>query len=434
MSKSGIHKGFAASLFAGAMLANGAAAAADPPSPATTPSTAAPSTGTASGTYTANFVDLQAGVGYSGSPDLSFRNGGTGFARISASGVHSWTTERSFTSLTGFVENSTYFNHIGSRQLFNLNGHTRQELSETVTAFGDLGFSGDFAGQLSNRLLLVPAVPPVPEVGNPLPPSTTSSPDLFAFGGRNYRLNGQVGATIRTSELGTLSLTAGAQRSWFPHFSFANYWTYHASAGYSQAVSERTSVGGTVYFTRQDYSQGGWANIVNPTLTAHTQLSETLTADGSIGVLIIDQKNNGTKDHSVSPSFSASLCSVTTLSSFCARVQRDANSALNSRIANFGTRATTNTTAVVDYFRHLSPVDTVQASLTATHYSSSSSINGTRLSTTYVAGLVGYDRKIGHRVAVGVQGGGRQLYQVGPNPKFDVNANVYLRYRLGDVQ
>lgn len=412
---------------AGALLATASGAAADTPT----------SDSQSSGTYTANYVDLIGSLGYSSSP--GFGSGeSSAFARVSAYGVHSWTTERGFTSLTGFVENTTYFNHFGSRQLFDLGAHTRQEVSEKVTIYGDLGFTGDFDGQLSNRLPTVPSQPPITEPGNPLPPPSTS-PDVFAFTGRNYRLFGDLGATIRTFERGTLSLTLGAQRSWFPGSSNVdNYNTYHGSIGWSTQVSERTSVGATVYLQHQDYSQGGWANVVNPVATVHTQLSESLTADGSIGVLVIEQRSFGSTDHRVSPSFSGSLCSTTTVSGFCVRVQRDANSALSSRIANFGTNATINTTGTVDYYRHLGPYDTIQASLTATHYDSaspsSSSPNGNNFTTTYLSAVLGYDHRIGHRLAIGVSGGARKLYQTGPDPKLDLNANVYLRYRLGDVQ
>ena len=38
-------------------------------------------------------------------------------------------------------------------------GTATQSVSPTVTVYGDLGFSGDFAGQLSNRLFSVPSGP-----------------------------------------------------------------------------------------------------------------------------------------------------------------------------------------------------------------------------------------------------------------------------------
>ena len=48
-------------------------------------------------------------------------------------------------------------------------------------------------------------------------------------------------------------------------------------------------------------------------------------------------------------------------------------------------------------------------------------------------GVVGYDRKLCQRWAAGVNGGVRKLFQDGPDPKLDLNASIYVRYRLGDL-
>ena len=61
------------------------------------------------------------------------------------------------------------------------------------------------------------------------------------------------------------------------------------------------------------------------------------------------------------------------------------------------------------------------------------SIDGDKLRSSYLSGVVGYDRHIGHRFFAGVEGGVRQLFQTGPDPKLDLNASVYVRYRLGDL-
>ncbi len=422
------HRSFAARMLAGAFLLTGAAAGAAPPETSTT--------GEASETHIANYVDLQVGAGFSSNPRLGFTSRSSAFGRISASGVHSWSTERSSTSIHGYIENTTYLRNYGSQQIFDVGANTSYLASPTVSLYGGINFSGDINGQLSNRLLTTPTGPPIViDPNNPLPPPTVI-PDVLGFNGHNYRLNAQGGATIRTSELSTVSLTAGAQHSWFTGDSDANYTGYFGSVGYSRSVSERTSLGATVFLQHQDYSHGGWANVVNPVLTAHTQLSETWSADGTAGVLYIEQKNSGVRDHSVSPSFSASVCNAGTLSRFCARITRDASSALDTRVANLGTRATIHTTIGANYYRQLSADDSISGQFTATRYSStgSSTPPSTRLTTTYFSAVAGYDRRVGHRLGAGVQGGVRKLFQVGPDPKTDVNANIYLRYRLGDIQ
>jgi hypothetical protein len=50
-----------------------------------------------------------------------------------------------------------------------------------------------------------------------------------------------------------------------------------------------------------------------------------------------------------------------------------------------------------------------------------------------ISAVAGYDRKIGARLAAGVSVGARKLYRDGADPKSDLNGNIYLRYRIGDI-
>jgi hypothetical protein len=391
-------------------------------------------TGGAARASTTDFLDLEAGVGFSSNPGLRFDGESSVFGRISASGVHQWTSEKGSTSIHGYVENTTYLRGgYGSKQNFSLGANTNQAVSETVTVYGDLNFSGDFAGQLSNRLIAVPGEPVPVDPNNPLPPTTTY-PDLFGLSGRTYRASGDVGASIKTGARGVVSLTAGAQRSWFtgPNRD-ADYTSFFGSAGYSTQVSERTRLGASVYLQHQDFRHGDWANSINPVINFSTQLSESLRATAAIGVLVIRQRSDGDTNDSVSPSFSGSLCSDGSISRICARVARDAQSSLSSGIVNGQRGAAVNTTAAVDYFRKLGPNDTLQASLSFVRSETPAAINGDKFRSNYLSAVVGYDRHIGNRLYAGVQGGVRRLFQTGPDPKADFNASVYLRYRLGDL-
>jgi hypothetical protein len=420
----------AATALTSALLVTGGAAQAQTAPPSTTQSEEQAKPEARSTT----FLDLEAGLGFSSNPFLQFNDHSAAFGRISASGTHQWVSEKGVTAITGYVENTTYFSGgYGSKQIFDVGASTHQAASETVSVYGNLNFSGDFAGQLSNRLISVPTQPVPLDPSNPLPP-TANYPDLFGLSGRQYRATGNVGASIRTGPTGTLSLTAGAQHSWFTGTSSElDYTSYYGSGGYSAQVSERTSVGGTVYLQRQDYQSGGWANIINPVATVSTHLSESLTADAGIGIMAINQHSLGESDHTLTPSFSASLCSIGTESRFCGRISRDAQSALSSNVLNGQRSATINTSIAADYFRRLSREGTLQASLTAVHYDDAASLNGNDFQSTYVSGVIGYDRHLGNRIYAGVEGGVRRLFQTGPDPKLDLNASVYVRYRLGDL-
>lgn len=411
MSRFSRHNQVVAIALAGVALASGAPAAAD----------------------TSNTLDLSGGAGFSTNPGISSHSGTSGFGRLSAYGNHSWITERSSTSIHGFLENTFYFNggH-GSQRIFNVGADTNYTVSPTLSLYGNLYFFGDFNGELSNRLISVPSGPP--PVTNPGLPPPTTLPNFFGFGGHTYQLNGQVGASIRSSELSTISLSAGAQHGWYTGNSVADYTTYFGSVGYSRQISERTSIGPSLYATYQDFTQGNSANIINPSLTAHTQLSETVTADGAVGVLVLTQHRFGVSDTKVSPSFRLGVCGQGTVSSICAHVARDARSSF-SNPTTIGSRSSITTTADVTYYRQVSEKGTIQGSLYATHYSASTTgPNGTNLQQTYLSAVVGYDRGIGHRLFAGITGGARKVFQTGSDPAVDFNANIYLRYRLGDLQ
>lgn len=390
--------------------------------------------GRAAHAETIDTLDLVGGLGFSTNANTSGNGNTSGFGRLSAYGNHNWTTERSSTSVHGFVENTFYFQHYGSQRIFDVGADTNFTVSPTLSLYGNLVFLGDFNGQLSNRLFGVPSgPPPVNDPNNPLPPPTVG-PSVFAFNGHSYRVNGQVGASIRSGELSTISLGAGAQHGWYTGNSAADYTTYFGHIGYSRQLSERTSLGPALYFTHQDYTFGRSANVINPTLTAHTQLSESVSADGSIGVLVLEDHRLGHTDTTVSPSFSLGICSQGQVSSLCAHVARDAQSAFNNPTA-VGSRGSVTTTGDLSYFRRVSERGTVQASFYATHYSTGTTgPSGQDFSQTYLSAVAGYDHKIGQRLFTGVTVGSRKVFQTGPDPKVDFNGNIYLRYRIGDVQ
>jgi hypothetical protein len=122
------------------------------------------------------------------------------------------------------------------------------------------------------------------------------------------------------------------------------------------------------------------------------------------------------------------------VSSICAHVARDAHSSF-ANPTTVGNRSSVTTTADVTYYRQVSEKGTIQASLYGTHYSASTvGPLGPDLRQTYLSGVVGYDQGIGHRLFAGVNVGARKVFQTGPDQKVDFNANIYLRYRLGDLR
>ena len=162
-----------------------------------------------------DYLDLTAHLGYSSNPFLEAGNSrSSSFGRVSARGVHAWGGERSQSSISAFVEASTYLNDYGLKSIFSVTGDTQFQASERVSVFGNAGVSGDLGGQLSNRFLYVPPVAVVPNPNQPPPPIVVDDPDLFSFTGRQYRIYGQGGASFQVSQGSSLTVSGGAQRSW----------------------------------------------------------------------------------------------------------------------------------------------------------------------------------------------------------------------------
>ena len=94
-----------------------------------------------------------------------------------------------------------------------------------MKVYGDLTASGDIAGQLSNRFTSpVPVGPAPPPV---IIPPIGTTPELLNLTGRQYRLSGQVGASITTSARSSVTISAGAEHGFFTgKNNVADYTTY----------------------------------------------------------------------------------------------------------------------------------------------------------------------------------------------------------------
>lgn len=391
---------------------------------------------------TRSTLDLSAGIGASSNPSLQIGGDASAFGRFSALGTHEWRSERTTTVLSAYGENTTYLSGgYGSKQIFDLRARSTHSVNPNLTVFGNLGFQGDVNGQLSNRFTSVtpafdspPSDQPTPVVSDD-PTFILNDPTFIGgFNGRQYRLSGLVGLSMRANERGTISLSAGAQRNFTSGGdSNVDFNTYFGTAAYDHQFSERTSAGFSTNVQYQDFDHGLSSFVVNPLITARRQFSDQLVGTAAVGLLFTRQELlGGGTDSSIDPSFSFSLCRLGERDRLCGRVSRDARS---SR-AGFGPQANApaiTTLASVNYSRQLDAKQSIQLSVSAIRSSSQFS-DGDNFRTSYLTFLAGYDRKVRERLAVGVTGGARKLFQPGADPKTDINANAFLRYRLGALQ
>lgn len=375
-----------------------------------------------------SFIDLTAGLGYATNPFLRFGNStGSGFGRLGARGLHSWMTERTRTSLTGYVEGSTYLHDYNLKSIFSVSGDTQHRASETVTVFASAGLSGDLSGQLSNRFLYVPPGPVVPDVTVPPPPVTVQDPDLFSFAGRQYRAFGQGGASFGLDERSSVTVSGGASRVWFTADLLNDYTTMFANGAYSRTLSQRTTVGFNVAVNRTQYDDSGdHSTIVTPTVNIRTQLSEFWDVRASVGASFSSFERAGESNHSTGLSIDSSVCHNTETERLCGRATRNSTSLSRGALV-------TTTTVGVDWFKELDDKQTVQLSASASRFSSDDELVSNFKSTHWRA-AANYSRVISTRLSGGADLGIRRLSTEGPDPDTDLSGSIFLRYRLGDLQ
>lgn len=376
----------------------------------------------------ADYLDLTGSVGYSTNPFLEIGNSeSSAYGRVSARGVHMWGGERSQSSVSAFVEASTYLNDYGLKSIFAVNGDTQYQASEKVSLFASGGVSGDLAGQLSNRFLYVPSSPVVPDPNLPPPPIVVDDPDLFSFTGRQYRIYGQGGASIRMSERGTLTMSGGAQRTFYTDDLLDDYTTVFANGTYGHTLSERTTVGFGVGVSHTNYSDSSSSTTtINPTVNIRTLLSENWDASASVGVSFskVDDEIGG-NDSSTNLSVDAQICRSMEFDRFCGRVARYAQSSSRASIV-------TTTTVGLDWYKKLDDNQTIQLSAAVVRYVSEfEALNDFRSHHYRLA--ASYSRRINTRLSGGVDVGVRSLRQEGPDPDVDIGGTLFLRYRLGDL-
>ena len=376
-----------------------------------------------------DYVDVEAGAGYSTNPFLGINTGtGRAFGRVSAHAVHNRWTERSSTSLSAYGENITYLGRYGSQLLGKVSAHHDEQTSEKLRLFGDVDASLDRSGQLGTRFIGAPSALPVnivPTPGLPVDPNV----DVYADG-RTYRFSGQVGGQLTSAPRDVWTFLAGYSRSMFRGASLdRNVSEMFASVGYSRRLDEHTAVGGLVSGRQSDYDGPGKVRVITPQATFHKVLSSQTTLDGALGVSFARVDDGITVHNFVGLAANITLCHVGQKDRLCATFARDQQT---SSIAG----PATSLSAGVNYGREIDAKQSVQLNLSASRYSQQTNTFITPLAigrSDYVAANASYTRKLGSRFYSGLSATARKLYRDGPNPKADVGGSIFLRYRFGDI-
>ena len=362
------------------------------------------------------FLDLQASAGYSSNPFLFEDGDGGGFGRVSANGFYGITGERSSTSLSAFVENSTYTNGQGSQQLANVAINQSYQASPTVALTAGASFSVDFGSQLSSRFLNTSTAIPttLPEI--------IIDPALFNRNRRSYRVGGNVGATFKISERDVISLSAADQQVFYDKdASDLNVNVASAEAAWTRQLDERTSFGARVTGQEANYgTPGESASVYSLQGTVNRQVAEGWSASVAAGVSYAIRRSLTGNSRSVGPALDASICHSRPDEQICGQVSRSVQTAI-------GQDALTQTSFALNYFRKLNANDTVQARAGLTRFGS----RGGFARVNYLSAGANYSHRFSDRLSGGADLSTRDLYQRGRNVPADVTGSVFLRYRIG---
>ncbi|HEV2593848.1 MAG TPA: hypothetical protein VGU01_01450 [Sphingomicrobium sp.] len=405
---------------------------APPPAPGTAADgTTAPTTHAGQSTY----VDLEAGAGYSTNPVLSVgSNSGSAFGRLSAHAVHTRTTDRTTTVVSGFAQSVFYTNGLNSAQSFDLNGRHQAAVNEKLRLFVDGDFAFDRGGQLDTRILSVPDLSLLS--GSTVPPAQFArGSDFLSVTGKTYRAGAHIGGQLVLGPRDSFDFSTGIDHSTFRNGLFdTRSTTIPASIGYDRQLNERTSVGTRVVAQFTHYSGvilNGARNfrVITPDVTGQIRLSEKLKFSGDVGVSFSSVDDGLLTRHSTGVTADANLCSATERTQFCGQLslqQQAATSVGPARVMSAG----------MDYSRRLGSSDTIQFSLSAVRYSNPILVVAVPsfAHATYVRVAADYSRKVGNRLYGGVDLAARKITQHGPGPDTDLSAAVFIRYRLGDVE
>jgi hypothetical protein len=378
------------------------------------------------------YVDLEAGVGYSSNPLLSIVNDqGSAFGRAAIHVVHSRVSARSTTVLSGYAEDYTYINHQHSQPSVSLSARQTTAVSEYTRLSFDGSASYQEGGGLDRIVLGLPVVPP-PTPGGIVTPPILIPPggDFLSVTGKVFSVAGHAAADFSLGSRDSLSLSGGVERVVFHSGpTRSNYIRIPLSLGYNRQLTARTYVGARVTADETDYNGPFKSRSITPQLTVRTLLAPRISLDGAIGVAFSRFENGVTTTDSTGLSAQVSLCGQGETSYYCARFFADQQTATTAGPAK-------SVGGSIDYSKRLDANQTISLSAGLTHYSTPFSVVAARTfsSSTYYRLAGSYSRQLGSRLFGGVNLAARKVTQNGPDPKTDLSASLFIRYRFGDVQ
>lgn len=377
-------------------------------------------------------ADVSVRAGYAANPFLvAGDDTSSGYAELLVSPSYILSEATATTELSGTARFTNYLERYNSTDSYLASARHQRQLDEFTDASLSISFDSSVLGE-QEILLGIPGEPDFPDPTQPPEPGSPNQPPdvpLFGIAQRQTVLGTSGSLSHRFSPLDTVSVNAGASRTWYNANLANDYSNYNLGLTYRRTLSDRSTIG--VFFATYwtDYSAGpspligpSDTTVYSPRITYSRRLSSSFSLDGSFGVQFI-RTADGNRD-STSFSGDLNLCRTTSRSSFCLSASQDTTS---SGIG--GVRQHTN--AGLSYSYRLAEYDSLRASASYSKYGASQGLDS---GGEYLSSEIAWERRISQRLLGGANLAYRDTYGSGLPTTGDVNFQVFLRYSLGQLR
>ncbi|SNS83722.1 hypothetical protein SAMN06295912_11874 [Sphingomonas laterariae] len=363
-------------------------------------------------------VDLSAAGGYASNPfleDPATASTGSGFVEGSIRPNVAVTDARGRTDFAAYYRRTEYFRRYSAANSYGISARGQRQLNERIEVRALLAYDSSIVGAAD------------PD-GDLIDPGIPESPDVGLIGSRQRRnsFNSSVGATWRPNARDSWNVDFDATKTDYPNGGLAtdDYVSYGGRIGYSRALSETSSIGGTFGYTEVDYDGiGRDSSILTPQVTYTKRFAGGWSLDAALGVSLTRRELLTGKDNSTALTGQLKLCKDNERTTMCFGGSRA------SEASGFG-GVRVDTSVYGSYSYRLTERSTLAGRVS---YSKNDAgglpISGDR---DYFSTTVDYSHQLGEKLRLTAGAAYRDAYGRGLSPDADISGRIGLAYTLGD--
>ncbi|WP_380879036.1 hypothetical protein [Sphingomonas sp. DBB INV C78] len=365
-------------------------------------------------------IDLSASAGYATNPFLEGDSPDddsktdTGFVEGSIRPNLAIIDDKGRSNFGAYYRRTEYFRRYSASDAYGVSASSDRRLSEKIDVRALLAFDSSIIGTAEAD----------GELGGEIP----QNPDIGLIGQRQRRnaLDASVGMTIRPNARDAWMVDLDANKTVYPNddIQTTDYVTYGARFGYSHALSENSSIGATLGYTKIDYDGFGRdAQIISPQITYSTRFRGGWSLDASLGISFTETKLLIGNSNTNAFSGTLALCKETSRTGLCIGGSQQTNA------SGFGDiRKETNIYGSYSY--KLTERDTLSSRISYSRNSSQDRIISVKQE--YLTGTIDYARQLDEKLRLTASVSYRDAYSRSLSPDADISGRVGVAYLLGD--